>query len=316
MSATGVVVVAYNSGEVIGTCLDSCHSLPTVVVDNGSEDDTIQQVNGRPQVLLLANTTNRGFAAAVNQGVAALDTEFLLLLNPDTCLQTSVDPLQRACSQPGVGLAAGKLLDTAGAIQSGFNVRRFPSPLTLIFEVLGFNRLFPWTGVNRRYRCADFNPDRPADIEQPAGAFLLFRRDVWQQLNGFDSHFHPLWFEDVDFCKRAREAGFRIRYVPEAAAIHYGGHSVSKLPPGCREQYWYVSLLRYASKHFRSRAFRGVSAAVVLGSMVRAVAGVVRWRSLKPLSVYASVMRIAMRCLISGRMRDAGALPGYSKAVG
>lgn len=316
MRATGVVVVAYNSAEVIGTCLDSCHSLPTVVVDNASEDDTVQQVNRRPQVLLLANTTNRGFAAAVNQGVAALDTEFLLLLNPDTQLQTPVNPLQEACSQPGVGLATGRLLDTAGAIQSGFNVRRFPSPLTLMFEVLGFNRLFPRTRVNRKYRCADFNPDRPADIEQPAGAFLLFRRDVWQQLNGFDSHFHPLWFEDVDFCKRAREAGFRIRYVPEVAAIHYGGHSVSKLPPACREQYWYVSLLRYASKHFRSRAFRGVSAAVVLGSMVRAVAGVVHWRSLEPLSVYASVMRIAVRCMISGRMRDAGALPGYSKAVG
>ena len=316
MSGTGVVVVAYNSGDVIGTCLDSCDSLPTVVVDNASEDDTIQQVKRRPQVLLLANATNRGFAAAVNQGVATLDTEFLLLLNPDTRLQTSIRPLQEACSKPGVGLATGRLLDTSGSIQTGFNVRALPSPLTLIFEVLGFNRVFPWTGVNRRYRCADFNPDQPADIQQPAGAFLLFRRDVWQRLNGFDPEFHPLWFEDVDFCKRAREAGFRIRYVPEAAAVHHGGHSVSKLPPACREHYWYVSLLRYASKHFPTYAFRGLCAAVVSGSVFRAVAAMVRWRSLKPLSVYASVMRMALRCMISGRLRDPGDLPGYSKAVG
>ena len=316
MTGIGVVVVTYNSEDVIGACLDSCASLPTVVVDNASQDATIQAVNRRPQVLLIPNTINRGFAGAVNQGVAALDTELVLLLNPDVQLQTPATALQQACSEPGVALATGRLLDPAGSVQTGFNVRRLPTPLTLVFEVLGLNRLFPWNGINRRYRCSDFDPAVPADVEQPAGALLMFRLDVWKRLNGFDSQFHPLWFEDVDFCNRAREAGFRIRYVPGVTAVHQGGHSVAKLTPDCREVYWYVSLLRYASKHFQPYAFRGVSAAVVLGSFLRAVVAVVRSRSLKPVSIFARVMRLAMFSLISGRVQEPGALPGYSKAVG
>ena len=316
MIGTGVVVVTYNSEEVIGACLDSCASLPMVVVDNASNDKTIEQVKRRPEVLLLTNATNRGFATAVNQGEAALDTEFVLLLNPDVHLQTPVTALRDACSSPGVGLATGRLLDRAGSVQAGFNIRRFPSPLTLIFEVLGLNRLFPWNGINRRYRCSDFNPAIAADVEQPAGAFLMFRRDVWKRLNGFDSRFHPLWFEDVDFCKRAREAGFKIRYVPDVTAVHQGGHSVAKLTRCSRELYWYVSLLKYASKHFQPYAFRGVSAAVVLGSFLRAVVAVVRWRSLEPVSIFARVMRLAMFSLISGRVREPGGLPGYGKPVG
>ena len=316
MTGTGVVVVTYNSEEVIGACLDCCASLPAVVVDNASQDATMQRVNRRPGVLLITNTTNRGFATAVNQGVAALDTEFVLLLNPDVHLHTPVTALQDAFSESGVGLATGRLLDHAGSVQAGFNIRRFPTPLTLIFEVLGLNRLFPWNGINRRYRCSDFNPAIPSDVEQPAGALLMFRRDVWKQLNGFDSQFHPLWFEDVDFCKRAREAGFRIRYAPDVTAAHQGGHSIAKLTQCSRELFWYVSLLKYASKHFQPYAFRGVSAAVVLGSFLRAVVAVVRWRSLKPVSIFARVMRLAMFSLISGRVQEPGGTPGYSKAVG
>ena len=316
MTGTGVVVVTYNSEEVIGACLDSCASLPMVVVDNASNDKTIEQVKQRRHVLLLTNTTNRGFATAANQGVAALDTDFLLLLNPDVQLQGAITPMLAACSLPGVGLATGRLVDDSGSVQTGFNVRSFPEPLTLVFEVLGFNRVFPWNRINRRYRCSGFNPALPADVDQPAGAFLMFRRDVWKRLNGFDSQFHPLWFEDVDFCKRAREAGFKIRYVPDVAAVHQGGHSVSKLTTCSRELYWYVSLLRYASKHFQPYAFRGVSAAVVLGSFIRAVVATVRLRSSKPVSIFARVMRLAMYSMISGRVQEPGGSPGYSKAVG
>src|SRR5205807_2640796 len=105
--------------------------------------------------------------------------------------------------------------------------------------------------VNRHYRYLDADLDVPATVEQPAGAFLLFRRSVWTQLGGFDEQFRPLWFEDVDFCKRARDLGFEAHYVPQVTAHHLGGHSISKLDWALRTVYWYASLLRYASKHFR-----------------------------------------------------------------
>src|SRR5947207_1339500 len=103
MNQTGVVVVTYNSADVIVTCLDSCALQRTVVVDNASSDSTRELVRQRPAVKLISNATNRGFAAAANQGVQALETELVLLLNPDAELVTSIDPMAEACSRAGVG---------------------------------------------------------------------------------------------------------------------------------------------------------------------------------------------------------------------
>jgi GT2 family glycosyltransferase len=304
MSRTGVVIVTYNSAEVIERCLDSCAPLPVVVVDNASQDNTAELIRRRLSVKVIANVSNRGFAAAANQGIEALDTELVLLLNPDIQLETPINALEGACGRPEVGLATGRLVDSEGRVQKGFTIRGFPAPLTLGFEVLGVNRLFPWNAVNRRYRCLDLDLSKPAEVEQPPGAFLMFRRDVWQRLGGFDTQFRPIWFEDVDFLKRARLAGIKIQYLPEVIARHRGGHSIASMGWGCREVCWYASLLRYASKHFRPYAFRGVSAAVVLGSMFRAVIGVIYRRSFRPLQVYGKVAHLAWRGLISGHAVD------------
>jgi N-acetylglucosaminyl-diphospho-decaprenol L-rhamnosyltransferase len=304
MNETGVVVVTYNSAEVIGRCLDSCAGLPVVVVDNASDDSTRDIVRQRPAVKLIANTTNLGFAAAVNQGVGALQTELVLLLNPDAEIETPVDPMAEACARQGVGAAGGKLVDETGKAQAGFALRRFPTPMALTFEVLGINRMLPGNPVNRRYRCLDMDLEQPAEADQPPGAFLMLRREVWQRLGGFDTQFHPLWFEDVDFCKRVRDLGLKIQYVPQVIALHRGGHSVARLEWGCRQVYWYVSLLKYASKHFRPYAYRGVSAAVVLGSIFRGAIETIRFGRVRPLKVYATVVKIAGTSLIFGRVGE------------
>jgi GT2 family glycosyltransferase len=311
---TGVVIVTYNSADKIEHCLDSCGDLPVVVVDNASRDATCHLVRRRPSVTLIENTTNHGFASAVNEGVSALGNELVLLLNPDTELQTPVDALEAACSEEGTGIAAGQLTDEQGRPQRGFTLRRFPQAGTLIFEVLGINRLLPANALNRSYRCFDLDLSRAGEAEQPAGAFLMFRREVWQRLGGFDTQFYPLWFEDVDFCKRTRDLGLKIQYVPEVIAWHEGGHSIAGLDWASREVYWYVSLLKYASKHFRPRDFRWVSAAVVLGSLLRTALGVMSQRSFRPIRVYAKVGRLAGRSLISGRVGSVKYL-GFTKAV-
>jgi len=297
-----VVVVTYNSSAVIGDCLDSCRHIKTVVIDNASTDDTLQQVGLRPWVEAIANAENRGFAAAVNQGVRRSDSEFVLLLNPDVQLRSDLAPLLAACALEGTGLACGQLLDEGGKPQTGFSVRRLPSAAALACEVLGLNRLFPWNPVNRKYRCLDLDPKEPADVEQPAGAFLLFRKDMWKRLDGFDERFHPLWFEDVDFCKRILDLGLKIRYLPQVEAIHRGGHSISQLGWSCREHYWYVSLLKYASKHFRTSEFRGMSVAVVLGSLFRTIFSVFQKWSFEPWAVYAGVFRLGAACAFYGKV--------------
>jgi len=303
MNRTGAVVVTYNSADVIERCLDSCAPLPqVVVVDNASQDNTAELVRRRGSVKLIANSTNRGFAGAANQGVEALDTELILLLNPDVEIESPLEALEEICGRQDVGFASGELVDSDGKPQTGFTVRRFPTPGTLMLEVLGLNRLLPWNRTNRRYRCLDLDLSQPSEVEQPAGAFLMFRREVWQRLGGFDTQFHPLWFEDVDFLKRGHSLGLKIQYLPEVKARHRGGHSIAGMDWGCREVCWYASLLRYASKHFRPYAYRGVSAAVVLSCMFRAVIGMIQRRSTRPIQIYAKVAQLAGRCLISGRV--------------
>ena len=321
MTRTGVVIVTYNSAAMIERCLAallaataSGGDLPVVVVDNASSDNTCELVRRCGVAALIANPTNYGFAGAVNQGVTALASELVLLLNPDTELKTPLDELEAACLRAGTGIAAGQLADELGRPQSGFTLRRFPSAGILIFEVLGINRLIPANALNRSYRCFDLDLSRAGQAEQPAGAFLMFRREVWQRLGGFDTQFYPLWFEDVDFCKRARDLGLKIQYVPQVVALHQGGHSIASLDWSCREVFWYVSLLRYASKHFRPRAFRWVSAAVVLGSLFRTAIGVMSQRSFRPIQVYAKVGRLAGRSLISGRVGEVN-YSGFTKAV-
>ncbi len=279
-------------------------SVSSIVVDNASTDRTLESIQMGPGVTVIANPENRGFAAAVNQGIRSTDAEFILLLNPDAHLLTGVDALVLASRQ--YGLAAGKLVDSNGHAQAGFTLRRFPAPTTLIFELFGINRLWPSKPVNRRYRCLDRDLDLPGEVEQPAGAFLMTRRDVWERLGGFDEDFHPIWFEDVDYCLRSRDCGYRIEYVPSVVARHGGAHSIERIPPGWRALFWCVSLLRYASKHFRSAGYRSVCAAMVLSSVPRMFAGMIRERSLRQVHFYIKIIRIAGLCLVSSQRRGVG----------
>ena len=301
MNPVTAVIVAYNSANHIERCIESCRPMPMIVVDNASSDGTLERVRRYADVRLIANRENAGFAAAVNQAVAAADSPFLLLLNPDVELETPVDALAEACSRPGIGLAAGLLRDAAGKIQAGFTVRRFPTAAALGAEILGINRIFPRNRWNRAYRYLDRNLLEGGEVDQPAGAFLLFRRDVWAEMGGFDERFWPVWFEDVDFCKRARDAGYRAVLVPRVSARHAGGHSIAALNWECRERYWYVSLLKYVSKHFTPWQRRKIGAAVVLGSFLRGAIGTLQKRSWRPIPVYAGVIRLACVCLWSGR---------------
>jgi N-acetylglucosaminyl-diphospho-decaprenol L-rhamnosyltransferase len=301
------VIVTYESADVIGPCVDSClrQGMEVIVVDNASQDGTAE-VAARSGARVIANSENKGFGAAVNQGMGAANLPFVLLLNPDAVVEQGIEALVEACSKEGVAAASGRLLDETGAFQRGFSLRRLPTPAALIFEVLGVNRIWRTNPVNRRYRCLDLAEDRASDVEQPAGAFLLTRRDAWEAVGGFDERFFPIWFEDVDYCRRLINKGLRIRYEPSASARHLGGHSAGRLEWGSREVYWYASLLKYACKHFPRSWTALVCLAVAGGSLLRLIAGIPRRGALRPIRTYGKVIRLACRCLLfrSGGLSD------------
>jgi len=299
MQDVGIIIVTHNSAFEIGPCLDAAVSTGghVVVIDNDSRDSTRVEVERRG-VRLIANSRNLGFAAAVNQGVRALDAPLLLLLNPDAILETSIEPLCSACNQSQTAAAGGMLVDESGKPQVGFMVRRFPTPAALCLEALLVNRIYPRNRINWQYRCLGVSYASPIEVEQPAGAFLMIRRDVWEKLGGFDENFYPLWFEDVDFLKRAKDLGFHVRFEPKAVAKHTGAHSIRKISLEFRELYWYRSVLTYAAKHYPPGAEKAVCLAVIIGSVLRTVLGIPRQRSLKPIAVYGRVVRLAGRRLL------------------
>lgn len=296
------IIVSHNSSSYLQRAVESSlrYTFATLVVDNASTDHPTEQIPVDPRITFLANTENRGFAAAVNQAAALASTPFLLLLNPDAELLTPLDPLLTRIGENRHTAAAGLLVDESRSPQKGFTVRRLPTPTSLAFEVLGINRIWPANPVNRRYRCLDMDLNQVQMVEQPAGAFLLFRRDDWAELGGFDEQFHPVWFEDVDFCARLLAVGGKIWFDPAAQAKHFGGHSVQKIDVTSRIRFWYGSLLKYAAKHFAPVARRMVALAVMIVLPPRAFVGMFRDTSSTAISSHLFIWQSAWRCFWSG----------------
>lgn len=297
-----IIVVTYNSSAHVEGCLRNLAAIPweRIVVDNASQDDTVALASRIPGTSVLANSENRGFAAAANQGVQAARGELLLLLNPDVLPEPgAVETLGACLAADGAGAAGGRLLNGDGSTQVGFVTRGLPTLATALAEILLLNRVFPRNPINRRYRCLDLDYEQAAEVEQPPGACLLFRRRAWADLGGFDERFFPIWFEDVDFCRRLRTRGWKIVYEPRARFRHLGGRSVATLSTRAYQLYWYQSQLRYFRKHHGRSAVAFLRAGILAGMVLRMAATLLRIgpNNVDPgtvLQAYASVIRFCL----------------------
>jgi N-acetylglucosaminyl-diphospho-decaprenol L-rhamnosyltransferase len=218
-----VVIITYNSAHMIGGLLDSLPaalaglSAETVVVDNGSTDGTRELVAARPEVTLIGSD-NIGYAGGLNLGVASAQrAPAILVLNPDTRLQPdSVPPLLAALSEPGCGIAAPQIRDATGNLD--LSLRREPS----LLRAIGLNAT-GWPVFSERLaRAADY--DSPRVVDWAVGAALLMSRQCFDAVGGWDATYF-LYSEETDFCLRARDLGFRTRYVPESVVVHVGAQS-------------------------------------------------------------------------------------------
>lgn len=277
------MIVTHNSADCIARCLQALVPFTewkVVVVDNDSKDDSVGVARTLAlTVHLLINSRNVGFAAAVNQALKAAEGPTLLILNPDTVASAgSLDTLAKALRTDGVGAAGGLLVDEAGKPQKGFTVRRFPTLGNMIAEVLLLNRLWPRNPWNVRYRCLDLDYRTSQEVDQPAGACLAVKRQAWEATNGLDESFFPVWFEDVDFCRRLRDGGWKVVYCPDAIFVHAGAHSVSKLSFRDRQSYWYRNLLRYFAKHHSPLEVAVLRLGITVGLLLRAMLSLVGFR--------------------------------------
>lgn len=250
-----IVIVNWNAGTRLRCCLESIarHALAevagVVVVDNGSTDGSADNLDvpGLP-LQIIRNADNPGFARACNQGAAIGQSAYVLFLNPDTeifqgSLRTPLDYMMDPDHQD-VGVCGIQLVDESDSVAR--TCSRLPSLRRLTIGALGLNKL-PWlrsSGMAMR----NWDHQSTRAVDQVMGAFFLTRRQVFDALQGFDERFF-VYFEEVDFCCRAKRAGWEVMYLSNARAYHEGGGSSRQIKAG-RLFYSLRSRLLYGFKHF------------------------------------------------------------------
>jgi GT2 family glycosyltransferase len=199
-----------------------------VVVDNASSDGSTAVIESFANTTLIRNPTNVGFGRAVNQAVAVSKAPLLLLINPDCRLVPGALLTMRAVldAEPACAVVGPRILDPDGTVQG--SARGDPDMLTGLFGRTGALRvLLPFLSVARRNVVVEEAIRASASsivVDWISGACMLVRRDAFLAAGGFDERFFLYW-EDADLCRRLRNRGFHIRYVPDAAAVHQVGRS-------------------------------------------------------------------------------------------
>jgi GT2 family glycosyltransferase len=229
-----IIIVTWNSEEFIRNCLDSILisagslSLEIIVVDNNSSDKTARIVEQfYPQVNLIQNKKNSGYAKANNQGIEEARGEYILLLNPDTqVLEDALSLMYEFMEEnPKIGALGPKLLNPDKTVQS--SCREFPTFSTLVWEFSGLSRLFPKSSGFGRWRMGYFDFDKPREVDQPMGSCLMLRRETLDDVGIFDENF-GMFFNDVDLCFRIKKSGWKIYFYPEPKVVHFKGASTRK----------------------------------------------------------------------------------------
>lgn len=208
-----VIIVSYNTKQLLSDCLKSVYKsqspkdgLEVIVVDNNSPDDSVQMVQTDfPQVKLIANQDNKGFAAANNQAAAIAQGKYLLFLNSDTKLtpHALVKPLKYLRTHQDVGAITIKLLLPTGQIDLD-NHRGFPTPWTALTKILRLNTLFPNSRLFNNYYQSYKGYDRIHSIDVAAGSYIMLSKKLFDKIGGWDESYF-FYGEDIDLCYRIRQ---------------------------------------------------------------------------------------------------------------
>lgn len=225
--AFSAVLVNYNSGGELRRALESIDRESAgpwegVVVDNASTDGSERTAVAFESTQLLRNRENVGFGRGVNQGVAACTADRILIMNPDCRLATGALPPLMAVldADPRCAIAAPRILDPDGSPQG--NARGDPDMLTGLFgRTSTLRRSLSRLDVARRNV---ITADAPTEVDWVSGACMLVRRDALASVGGFDERYFMYW-EDADLCRRLRDRGYTILYVPGSSAVHQVGQS-------------------------------------------------------------------------------------------
>lgn len=237
-----VLVLNWNGRSLLQTCLpplldQTYANYRVVLVDNASTDDSVSWVQTNyPQVHIIQNAENLGFSRGMNAGLRQISADLVVLLNNDVLVQPNwlVELIRPFHQDPTIGIVGAKLLFPDGTIQH-----------------LGAELTYPLAHSHHfHYQEPDHNQiTHLHDVPYVTGASLAVRREVLAKIGLLDEAFHPFYYEEVDFCHRATEAGYRVVVAPQAIATHDESATMAKVS-GLKLQAFYQNRLRYVLKHY------------------------------------------------------------------
>jgi len=268
-----IIIVSWNVKDDLSRCLASLKenrpSVPfeVIVIDNRSSDGTVDMVRQEyPDVVVIGNHENKGFARANNQGIKQSRGQHVLLLNPDTIVPPgSLDRLVAFLdSNPDVGACGPKLLNADGSTQA--SVRRFPTYRAALYNQTICRVMGLFRSQYRKWMMKDFGHDRQMDVDQIMGAAMLIRHSVIDDVGGMDENFF-MYYEEVDLCYRIKKLGWRIVFFPGAVITHLGGRSSSQVP--WKRIMVLTSLITFFRKHHGKFSASLFTVALKIGAILR-----------------------------------------------
>jgi O-antigen biosynthesis protein len=301
-----VIIVSYNVRHFLEQCLHSVRAACTgidaeiFVVDNASVDGSVKMVKEKfPEIKYIANQENLGFAKANNQAIRKSKGEFILLLNPDTIVETDTFSkiLAFMDSHPDAGGLGVKMVDGTGQFLPE-SKRGLPTPEVAFYKVFGLARLFPKSKIFNKYHLGYLNKDKTHQVDILAGAFMLLRKSVLDKVGLLDEAYF-MYGEDIDLSYRIIKAGFHNYYYPEARIIHYKGESTKK---GSLNYVFvfYNAMIIFAKKHYTAKNAQLFSMLINIAIYFRAFLSIVSRvmkNTLLPLAdaalLYAGIAMIA-----------------------
>lgn len=249
-----IVIVSWNVREKLQANLARLASLrdelpfEVFVIDNASADGSARMVREQfAWVQLIMNDWNAGFAYGCNQGIRYSTGDVILLLNPDMLVQpgTLKRTYDELMEDRSIGVLGVKLKQDGSHIASVRRDPGFADQFAILCKLPHVRKTIPAVD---RYLATDMNYGRTQDVEQVRGAYFAFRRDIVDAIGLLDERFF-LWFEEVDYCKRVREAGYRVRYLADVHCEDFVGQSFAQVSTGKKQKILTRSMAQYFGKH-------------------------------------------------------------------
>jgi len=271
-----IIIVNYNAGELLRECIESIKdnssniNYEIITVDNNSSDNSVGLIkNGFEDLDIIANKINVGFARANNQGIKRSKGRYILLLNPDTvilpdCLKKMIEFMD---DHAEAGVSGCKVLNPNGTLQLACR-RSFPTPSVSFYRLTGLSRLFPKSKTFARYNLTYLNPDVAQEVDAVSGSFMMIRRKALDGVGMLDEQFF-MYGEELDFCFRMKEKGWKVYYVPDAEIIHYKGKSSQQRKRKAVIDF-HKAMYIFHKKHSARHTFFMLNWLIILGITLRA----------------------------------------------